>query len=278
MDCKIGILKMRLKHNKKRNTAFLFEVLIREYVKSVVRKNASRQNSIKNIIKDHFCEGILKEELLIYRELLESKGMKDIAAHSVLEEAKHRYNSLDRKQVFSHQNRLIKEINYTLSPNVFTNFVPNYKSIATIYNIFNNKTSMKEKVLLENKVVEMLTTENNNDNKSHVDNLTYKTFVKKFNDKYGDLPEDQRNLLTTYIVSFSDNDVELKHQLNEQIAEMKEKIENIKEDEIFENQEIKEKYEKVHEKLHSFKDKEIDEVVITEVLMIQELIREIGNA
>ena len=268
---------MRLKHNKKRNTAFLFEVLIREYVKSIVRKNVSRQNTIKEIIKEHFCQGLLKEELSIYREILESKGLDESKANSILAEAKDRYNSLNKKEIFSHQNRLIKEINYTLSSNVFANFVPNYKSIATIYNIFNNKTSMKEKVLLEGRVVEMLMTENNN-NQEHLDNLTYKTFVKKFNEKYGDLPDDQRSLLTTYIISFSDNDVELKHRLNEQISELKQKMNSIKEDEMLENEEMKQKYEKIHEKLNSFKDKEIDDTMITQVLMIQELLREMGNA
>lgn len=277
MVCKTGILKMRLKHNKKRNTAFLFEVLIREYVKSIVRKNVSRQNTIKEIIKEHFCQGLLKEELSIYREILESKGLDESKANSILAEAKDRYNSLNKKEIFSHQNRLIKEINYTLSSNVFANFVPNYKSIATIYNIFNNKTSMKEKVLLEGRVVEMLMTENNN-NQEHLDNLTYKTFVKKFNEKYGDLPDDQRSLLTTYIISFSDNDVELKHRLNEQISELKQKMNSIKEDEMLENEEMKQKYEKIHEKLNSFKDKEIDDTMITQVLMIQELLREMGNA
>ena len=31
---------MKLKHNKKRNTAFLFEALVRELTKSVVRKDS----------------------------------------------------------------------------------------------------------------------------------------------------------------------------------------------------------------------------------------------
>ena len=123
----------------------------------------------------------------------------------------------------------------------------------------------------------MLMTENNN-NQEHLDNLTYKTFVKKFNEKYGDLPDDQRSLLTTYIISFSDNDVELKHRLNEQISELKQKMNSIKEDEMLENEEMKQKYEKIHEKLNSFKDKEIDDTMITQVLMIQELLREMGNA
>ncbi len=53
---------------------------------------------------------------------------------------------------------------------------------------------------------------------------------------------------------------------------------SIKEDEMLENEEMKQKYEKIHEKLNSFKDKEVDDTMITQVLMIQELLREMGNA
>lgn len=269
---------MRLKHNKKRNTAFLFEVLIREYVKSIVRNNGSRQNAIKKIIKEHFCEGHLKEELSIYRELLESKGITKEKADLILNEAKERYSFLDKKQIFSCQNRLIKEINYTLSANVFGNFIPNYKSIATIYNIFNNKTSMKEKVLLEQKVIDMLIQESADENQNHLDNLTYKTFVKKFNEKYSDLPENQRDLLTTYIISYSGSDAELKHHLNEQIGELKEKMLSIKDHDMFSNNDMQQKYNKVCEKLDSFKDEQISDAMVSEVLMMQELVKEIANA
>ena len=34
---------MKMKHNKKRNTAFIFEVLIRELTKSIVEKDTTRK-------------------------------------------------------------------------------------------------------------------------------------------------------------------------------------------------------------------------------------------
>ena len=147
---------MRLKHNKKRNTAFLFEALTREYVKAVVKKNSARQATVKKIIKEHFSKGrVLNAELLIYREILESTDLDKDSAVMMVTEAKQRYSSLDKQKIFSSQNKLIKEINYTLSSDVFKNFVPNYKSLATVYSIFNDKTSIKEKMLLEQRVVEL---------------------------------------------------------------------------------------------------------------------------
>ena len=41
---------MRLKHNKKRNTAFVYEALVRELTESVVRNNKNKQNKIVSIL------------------------------------------------------------------------------------------------------------------------------------------------------------------------------------------------------------------------------------
>ena len=45
---------MKLKHNKKRNTAFVYEALVREVAKAVVRKDEKRKNLIVKIIKENF--------------------------------------------------------------------------------------------------------------------------------------------------------------------------------------------------------------------------------
>ena len=53
--------------------------------------------------------------------------------------------------------------------------------------------------------------ESNKSNLKPLDNLTYKTFVQKFNEKYGaSLLEEQKNLLKKYITSFEDDGLELK--------------------------------------------------------------------
>ena len=48
---------MKTKHNKKRNTAFLFESLVRELTKSIVFSKPEKTKKIKNIIKEHFSKG-----------------------------------------------------------------------------------------------------------------------------------------------------------------------------------------------------------------------------
>ena len=270
---------MRLKHNKKRNTAFLFEALTREYVKSVVKKNVARQNTVKKIIKGHFSKGTaLNEELMIYREILESRDLNKETATNILSEAKQRYAGLNKQNIFNNQNKLIKEINYTLSSEVFGNFVPNYKNLATVYNIFNDKTSIKEKILLEQKVVDSLTSTSEEDSKDHIDNLTYKTFVESFNKKYAKLPKNQKELLTNYIASFSDNSLGLKVYLNDQVSELKDKMVSFRDKDFFDSEDLKQKHEQIMLKLDSYRDRQVDDNLVSEVLMIQALVEEIENA
>ena len=45
---------MKFKHNKKRNTAFVFESLVREVVKSVVSEDLDRKNKIIKTLKTFF--------------------------------------------------------------------------------------------------------------------------------------------------------------------------------------------------------------------------------
>ena len=66
-----------MKHNKKRNTAFLYECLIRELTKAIVQENKSKQTIVKGLLKEFFSKGkALKQELDIYRSLLESKELE----------------------------------------------------------------------------------------------------------------------------------------------------------------------------------------------------------
>ena len=47
----------KFRHNKKRNTAFLYEVLCNELTKTIVAKNTPRQALIMRVIQEHFHKG-----------------------------------------------------------------------------------------------------------------------------------------------------------------------------------------------------------------------------
>ena len=61
---------MRQKHNKKRNTAFLYEILVREAAKTVISKDFKRKTQIVSLIKEHFDkETEMAKEIELYNTL-----------------------------------------------------------------------------------------------------------------------------------------------------------------------------------------------------------------
>lgn len=273
---------MRLKHNKKRNTAFVYEALVRELTESVVKNNKNKQNKIVSIIKEHFAgDSMLKEELNLYKSIYETRELEKTTAEKIMVQVKEKHESLDKKRLFQEQSALINKINKTLSTKVYNNFVPNYKTIASVYSIFQDALPVKDRVLLEENIVEQMSSSVGeiNDVQQPLDALTYNTFVNKFNEEYKDvLSESQKSLLGSYISSFADNGVELKLYLNEEIGRLKEginKARNIKE--ISSDENLKQKLEEVYNILDNTKNKEIDTETVEIVLNTQQLLEELNN-
>jgi ABC-type phosphate transport system auxiliary subunit len=161
---------------------------------------------------------------------------------------------------------------------VFNNFVPNYKSLATIMQIFSDKISPKNQVILENEIIEKMVVKLESDeNGGQIDGIVYRTFAKKFNEKYeNDLLKEQKELLTYYISSFADNALELKMFLNNEIPRLKEQLEKAKKlDEIKEDAEMFNKTQSVIERLNSFAKEDVNENVLLTIMKTQELVKEI---
>ena len=273
----------KTRHNKKRNTAFLFETLVKEMAKAVISRDEERQKTTAQIVKKHFAKGTaLYEELQLYRAILETKETTEDIAKRVVLEATLRYNNVDHRRVFKEQSDLIRQINYNLGSDIYSNFVPNYKNIATVAQMFSNLTPVAEKVLLENKVVEfMVHKEEKIEEKTlePIDNLVFKTFAKKFNEQYSEkLTNEQREVLTRFVYSMSDNGVSLKSYLNEEIDRLRGVIVDSKSIvEVKSDSSMLSKTEKVVEFLDSLKNTPLDEAVIKKILKVQELAHEVST-
>ena len=86
---------MRNRHNKKRNTAFLYEVLVRETTKAVVNKDNQRKKAVTKIIRQYFKKGTsLYEELQLYKILLGTTDLSERVSEKLLAEA-----SISRKKI-----------------------------------------------------------------------------------------------------------------------------------------------------------------------------------
>ena len=45
---------MKMKHNKKRNTAILYEILTQQFTKAIVNKDVEKKNRIATTLKKYF--------------------------------------------------------------------------------------------------------------------------------------------------------------------------------------------------------------------------------
>jgi hypothetical protein len=272
---------MKVRHNKKRNTAFVYEALLREATVAILKNDHKRKDKAISIIKKHFnSDSILRRDLNCYRSLYENQNLDRLTCEKILKEVKLQKRLIDPNGLFKQQTELIHDVNKELEPSIFNNFVPNYRTLATISQIFSDKISPKNQVILENEIIKnMLNEDKVVDTATPIDNVVYKTFVEKFNKKYENgLLEEQKRLLTHYIASFADNGVELKFYLNEEIARLKTKLEEAKEtDEIKADKDMLNKTNQVIEKLNSFAQQNINEELLATVLKTQSLVKEIHD-
>lgn len=272
----------KTRHNKKRNTAFIYEALVRELTKAVVAKDEKRKTIIVALVKEHFTKGApLREELDLYKALYETEDLEAHMCEKLIYEVKRSHAGLDKEEIFKEQTGLINKINKMLSKNVFGNFVPNYKNLATIAQILNPDVSVKHRVLLENTLAQTLSgaPENKKEEMAPMDNLVYKTFVKKFNEQYnGKLLEGQEKLLSKYIASFHDDGIELKIFLNEELARLKEVLHSsLKDKEIIKDTTLYENTRKVLSVLDNYREAPIDVGMVQQVLKIQSLVGELND-
>ena len=269
---------MKAKHNKKRNTAFVYEALIKEATIAVLKNDNERSKKAVDIIREHFnSDSLLTKDLECYKSLYENQSLEPEMSEKILREANISRRMINPDDLFAQQTNIINDVNKTLSPSVFNNFVPNYKALATINKMFNT-SSPKEKIILETKIInEMSNTAEVDDNQIAIDNVVYRTFVTKFNEKYDEqLLEEQKNLLSHYITSFSDNSLELKMFLNEEIGRLKEKLTTAQNsDEISSDSSMSDKTQQILDRLDGYSQETISENVIMTVLKTQQLVKEI---
>ena len=157
--------------------------------------------------------------------------------------------------------------------------MPNYKTIASVYSIFQEALPVKDRVLLEENIVDQMSAsvEIIQETQQPIDSLVYSTFVEKFNQEYSNnLNENQKSLLGNYISSFEDNGLELKIYLNEEIGRLKDDLELIRSDNSSDTN-LKEKLTKVYDILDNTKSKQIDTETLEIVLSTQQLLEDIKD-
>jgi hypothetical protein len=275
---------MKFKHNKKRNAAFIYEALVRELAVVALNEHHEKKKKIEEVIKKLFSRNsILGKEYRLYKTLLETKSVDYVTAEKILYEVRRVYSGLNEKDLYDAQTSAIHHINHEITPEVFNRFVPNYKSLATVYNFLKaDKMQIKNKVLLEKKIIESMVAPESKalkEEKRPIDKLILKAFVKKFNKTYGGLLEEQKSLLNKFVGSSFQEDIEIKIFINEELERIRAsvkksmQIKEVKEDEI-----MLENSEKILQKVDSFKKKQrYSENDFVLILKMQQLVKEIES-
>ena len=274
---------MKFRHNKKRNVAFVYEALIRELTVVSLNKEENKKKRIQETIKSLFSRGtILGKELRLYNTLLETQEVDYLTAEKILYEVRRVYSNFNQKNLYDAQTAAIHHVNHEITPEVFTKFVPNYKSLAMIYNFFKmDETNIKERVLMERKIVESMVAkkEKAKETKRPIDKFVVRAFAKKFNEIYGGLLKEQRALLSKFVSSSFEEDTELKVFINEELERIRDiVVESFKTKEIKEDKIMLENSKKVLKVVDSFKQRgPLNEKGLALILKMQQLVKEIKS-
>ena len=268
---------MKVKHNKKRNTAFLYEALVRELTKSVISNNSARSKIVKTILKEHFRSGrVLFNELGCFTALTDRSNLDRYTAEKMIFRAKSEYDNLNQQEIFKEQSTVIKKVNTELGKEVFNNFVPDYKSYATLAQIFGTKIPVKNRVIMEQKIIETLTSpEEEREEMQPVDSLVVKSFTERFNKEYTELLPEQKELLNRFITSFNESEVDFRLYAGKELKRIQEDVQaSLKLPDVREDEEMVENTKKVLGEISKFNVTNLGEQQILKLLKLQKLARE----
>ncbi len=272
---------MKVKHNKKRNTAFLFEALVKELTKAVIEKNKKKTSLIKSILKEHFrSNSILGRELDCYEALSSKSGLDKYTAEKLVFRAKKSYEDLDQQKIFEEQSKVISKINKDLGKEVYNNFVPNYQSLASISQLFGDRMPVKTKVLMEQKIIERLIDQEEEvkQGMKSIDSLVVRSFTDNFNEAYDNLFTEQKELLNKYVNSFDESKADFRLFVGGELKRIYESVSNsLVLKDVAEDPDMVTNTKKVLERIQSMNVSKIGDKEILKILKLQNLTREYNS-
>ena len=239
----------KFRHSKLRNTGLLFEFLLRQVTVDVLNKK--KESPAIKIIKKQFNEKTeIGKELALYNLIVNKKFKSDKKADFFLSEVLRQREKLNNSALRREKYNIIKSIkdHYSVDQ-LFSSKIPNYKVFASIYKLFEglNQLSADEKTESYFIIIENVTTSDSKkmttflpkemkDNDLRI--LSYKSLLEKFNSKYSNLTNEQKNVLKEYISNISNTNnfsnfvvnqlPNLKNRLVKKISKVKDKVLKIK--------------------------------------------------
>lgn len=224
---------MNLKHNKIRNTGILFELLVRQITTDTLN---NRESKAVDILKKHYNNTQVAKEFKIYKTLANAKNLSEAKANVIINAAVEAHRKLNKSVLKSQKYELISDIkeNYNIEE-FFKATVENYKTLASIYMLFemdrSNIVDPEKEVKYRFSIMEDICSspvkeekdaiiEEYNSYDKGTKALVYKLLIQKFNEKYSNLDDNQKNLLKEYISNISTTE-KLKDYMNEEFVKVR---------------------------------------------------------
>ena len=277
-----------VKHNKLRNSGILFELLVRQMTTDTL--NGVQESKSAGILKKYFQDSELLKECSIYDTIAKSRNLTEAKANLLLTTCTEAYKKLNKTKLKKDKYNLVADIKeaYNLD-DFFKQKVTNYKTLASVYLMLEmsessdmdiNKYIECKTTLLEHLVTAAAQSRNSLvEEFSNYDKGTkiavYKTFIKKFNDKYSHLNEDQRLLLKEYL-NCPISSPSFKEFCNEQISNILENLAQI--GKKIDDPVRKVKLQEISKLITKIPvSKLVQESDVTNILHYQELLKEFKN-
>lgn len=280
-------------HNKKRNTALVYEFLIRHITKCLIENQSASANKAMALVKRYFRTGPLREELALFNCVTQAHAPDIHYAEKLLGAVVEKARSLDYRKLEHVKSRLIRDINETLDPAaLYKSKVPYYSVYASLQTLINHSNGKQQKldgiqrVQLEQRVVSFLTQERTPEKTlteslkldPQYNNTVYKLVIRKFDEKYKDtLNEAQKKLLTKYaIASMSDNKQVFSHALRCEINNVRKALGFIANKEIREDKELVRRVNDCRLQAEALNPDNLSEANLVKVLRLMTLAREVA--
>jgi hypothetical protein len=281
------------KHSKFKNTGILFELLTRQITADIIA--GKDESAAKQILFKYFSENTeLGKEYQLYNFLLNEKARDTSHAERIISVVLESRSQLNDKNLTQQKYDLIREIKdiYPIDSFLKAN-IKNYRILASIYKIFENKTASKfdvqEVVQSRESIIESLcnavskkpdTDENlleyYKQQSEDIRLLAYKLLLEGINTKYKDFDDSQKKLIREYILNVS-NTNSLSNYVCEEIEKIKQIIVNSK-NKITDNQVIAIKLSEITNVLDKVKPTTVvKDNHIMALLLSYELVKELNN-
>jgi len=227
---------MNIKHSKYKNTGILFELLVRQVTADTL--NGNNSDALK-LIQKFFVKSELGKEYKLYETLSKNTALTEGRANVMIQTLLETSKKLNRGTLRREKYNLINEIKkYYNLEEFFKTKLPHYKTFAAFYTLVeiqNTDALVDANIIVNNKMtlLEHLSTSQINTEKVEAEvlrefqsydkdtrMLTYRILMEKFNGKYTNLYESQKEILRQYINSVDSTPV-LKEFYNSKVVEVK---------------------------------------------------------